>query len=577
MFELRSFACTASLFAALTIPSTTTLAADAPAEPVVVGAAPENEADVVRLPNGKLKVLYNERGKFVGSITSRDDGRTWSEPQKEFDVASETGHAIQVLVDPQGELQVYYMVIDRSQGGRKLNVDYFLDLWLATSTAGRTRWSEPRRIYHGGVGALRGSARLKSGRIVIPFSTAHPERKAGPPIGYFYTTAVYSDDHGATWRESASQLTAPCYAGYNGGNYGAVEPTMVELNDGRAWMLIRTQTGRMYESYSHDGADWSPAVATRFFGSNSPAMFRRLDDGRLLLVWNNAQTQPLHAGKGVYSGRDAIHAAVSSDEGRTWRGFREVYRDPTRHESPDLRNDRGTAYPDAVQTATGHIVLVTGQGTGRRTILRIDPAWLTATHCEDDFSGALPGGGPEGWHVYQEIGPVERFWRARRLGAQLVAHPDDSTRRVLSVGRRDAEPGAGAIWNFPAGRRGTLTLSLRVGDGFGGATVALADRLFAPCDDTIASEALSMLTIARGGKLPDGTTLTPNTKHELQLAWSVADQRCLVSHDGREVARLPLAKAAETFGPSYLCLRSTADSSDPNGILIERVAVDVEP
>ena len=85
------------------------------------------------------------------------------------------------------------------------------------------------------------------------------------------------------------------------------------------------------------------------------------------------------------------------------------------------------------------------------------------------------------------------------------------------------------------------------------------------------------LTIERGGKLPGGTQLTPGQKHELQLAWNSAEKACRVSLDGRELARLPLVQAAETFGPSYLCVRSTAAEPDTRGLMIERVSVDAEP
>lgn len=536
------------------------LMAAAPAEPQVVGTFPENEADVVRLPDGSLKIFYNERGKFVGSMTSTDDGRTWSEPVKEFDVTGETAHAIQVLLDRHGELQVYYLVIARN--GRKLGVDYFLDLWRCATVDGRKRWSQPQMAYHGAVGALRGIVQMKSGRIVVPFSTAHPERKAGPPIGNFYTTAVYSDDDGATWQLSPSQLTAPCYDGYNGGNYGAVEPTAVELNDGRLWMLIRTQTGRMYESFSRDGAEWSPAEPSRFYGSNSPAMFRRLDDGRLLLIWNNAQVGPKHDGQGVYSGRDAIHAALSNDDGRTWRGFRELYRDPTRHGTSDVRNDRGTAYPDAVQTRDGAIVVVTGQAADRRAILRFTPDWLLATHAEDDFSQGL-----DQWHAFQEVGPATRFFRERRMGAQLVAHPDDSSKKVLSIGRRDDEPAAGAIWNLTNGRKGKLTMRVRVEKNFGG-ELHLADRLFQPWDDSRSS--LFYIPL-------EGPEVRPGQWQTLIIEWDVEKISCTSTLDGKAFWLCATMDFPKTFGISYLHLRSTAKNRDPIGLLVESVSVDVEP
>jgi hypothetical protein len=295
-------------------------------------------------------------------------------------------------------------------------------------------------------------------------------------------------------------------------------------------------------------------------------MLRRLDDGRLLVMWNNAQVGPKHEGQGVYSGRDAIHAALSDDDGKTWRGFREVYRDPTRHTQSDVRNDRGTAYPDAVQARDGAIVVVTGQAADRRAILRLDPDWLISTHRDDDFTHGL-----DGWHAMQEIGPAQRFFRERRIGAQLVALPDDSTKQVLTVGRRDDEPAAGAVWNFPAGRKGTLTLRIRTSPDFGGATVSLADRLFQPTDDAITRDALFSLRLAAGDRL------TPDRIHHLRFTWDVSRKECIVWLDDVELGRPPLNDVAETFGPSYLCVRSTAEKIAPQGLMIENVAVDVEP
>ncbi|MBN8624903.1 MAG: exo-alpha-sialidase [Planctomycetes bacterium] len=554
---------------ALAFCAATSLAAE-PSAPVVVGTFPENEADVVRLANGTLKIFYNQRGEYVGSLTSQDDGRTWSAPQKEFAVSGETAHAMQVLLDRRGELQVYWLGIRR--GGRKLGVDYFLDLWQATTRDGGRSWNEPRRVHEGAIGALRGIVQTQTGRIVIPFSTAHPKRKAGPPIGYFYTTAVYSDDDGQTWQTSPSQLTATCFEGYNGGNYGAVEPTIVERQDGTLWMLIRTQTGRMYESSSADGREWSEAKPSGLYGSNSPAMLRRLDDGRLLVCWNNAQVPPRHEGQGVYGGRDALHAAISDDDGKTWRGAREVYRDPTRHgQGVELRNDRGTAYPDAVQTKDGAIVLVTGQGEGRRAIIRFRPEWLLETTQTDDFSRGL-----EQWHAQQEVGPAQRFFRKRREGAQLIPHPDDPKRQVLSIGKRDAEPPAGAVWNFPQTANGELTLRVRAGADFQEATLGLTDRLFLPTDESYkgaASFGIQLATRMVPQKGIQSLALTPHNWHELKFAWSNEGRwQLLIELDGKKMSGLENSNLnLDDLEFGYLYIRSNADNVDRLGLLVERV------
>src|SRR5690606_36852241 len=182
----------------------------------------------------------------------------------------------------------------------------------------------------------------------------------------------YSDDGGRTWVNTGAALTAPCDPDYNGVNVGATEPAIIELKDGRLWMLMRTQTGYLYESFSSDrGETWTPAVASRFPSHNGPAALARMPDGRIELFCDNSAPVSKYDGRGVYGGRDALHAAVSIDDGCTWRGFREVYRDPHRNDIGEPRGDRGTGYPSASALPDGRALLFTGQMEGRRAMLLI--------------------------------------------------------------------------------------------------------------------------------------------------------------------------------------------------------------
>ena len=173
------------------------------------------------------------------------------------------------LLDRDGEL---HFVIPKVRGeGREPNVDRFIDLYHLRSKNGQTEWTEPRRIYEGYCGSIQGLCQLNSGRIVAPFADWRPRVPRTPPTGPNVTTSVYTDNGGRTWERSPANLTAPCREGYNGANYGACEPALIELNDERVWMLIRTQAGELYESFSPDGSAWSDARPSGFVSSNSPA------------------------------------------------------------------------------------------------------------------------------------------------------------------------------------------------------------------------------------------------------------------------------------------------------------------
>jgi hypothetical protein len=522
--------------------------------------APNYANACVTLADGTLESFFrrgNSDGVFIFRVRSTDHARTWSAPESIVKLEPGGWGGPMPLLDQDGEV---HFVIPKLRGeGRKPAVDRFLDLWHLRSTSQRTQWSEPVRIFEGYVGAQQGVFQLTNGRILVPFAEWLPGVPTAPPSGPSVTTCVYSNDGGKTWLRSGAKLTAPCHEGYNGSNYGACEPTLIELKDGRVWMLIRTQDGYLYESYSPDGIEWSEAKRSRFPSSNSPAFPIRLADGRMVLFWNNCVMPPRVGEDGVYGGRDALHAAISTDEGQSWSGFREVYADPTRNASPPKSGDRGTAYPHATVTHEGKILLVSGQGASLRRRFLIDPEWLLEKEFEHSFDSL------DAWHVFKSFGRPARYWRDRTQGPQLIPHPDTPDKQVLHIRRPDDRDADGAALNFPAGSRGRMTLRLRAQPGFAGATVALTDRYFDPSDDN--GEKLAVFA----WKLD----VEPGQWHTVELAWDLANQRCAVQIDGKAAGTLE-AKRAAPNGLSYLRLRSTAPAVDTAGVLIESVKGQIE-
>jgi hypothetical protein len=290
----------------------------------------------------------------------------------------------------------------------------------------------------------------------------------------------------------------------------------------------------------------------------------------LLVIWNHCEMPPRHDGAGVYGGRDALHAAISSDDGASWRGFREIYRDPTRDESPPKRGDRGTAYANAVEIDAGKVLVATGQGPARRMLI-VDPDWLLETRHSDDFSAGL-----QAWSVFKSFGPAIRWWRDRTTGAGLVTHPDTPHRQVLHLGRAAGEEPDGAVWNFPAGQNVTVTLRTRLEPNFGGATIALVDRFFEPTDRRAVDLAIASCTITPNGQIGDGPVLSADGWHEIRLACRVKQRDARLLLDG--ALSHPLAiNEPSPVGVSYLWISSDAQTSDTGGLLVERVSAEVEP
>lgn len=530
--------------------------------------SPLTYSNPARLEDGTLiRYGVDRRKNRLNSQTSSDGGRTWGEATFECEILPGT-YNVMPLMSHDGEIHLASMVARGD--GRKIAVDRFIDIWHYRTTDKRTKWEKPNVIFQGYCGALLDFKQLSTGRLVCPFAWWVPNRPVAPPVGANLCTVFYSDDAGRTWTKSTSDLSSPCYPNFVGNNYGADEPCILELKDGRLWMLMRTQTGFLYESFSSDqGETWCDARPSRFVCSSSPPMLWRIPDGRIVVIWNNCESPPAHDGAGVYVNRDALHGAVSDDEGKTWRGFREVYRDPHESQTPP-NTDRGSAYPTPPVWANGRFVFLTGQGVGRRNLVSVDPRWLTLAHAEDDFSAGLGQ-----WIVFKPIGPASRYRRERIPGPPLVDHPTKPDAKVLHLRKPDEHDADGALWNFPNGVKGTLTLRLMPKPGFGGASIVLTDRSFKPTDDHSERLAVFAVTIRPDGKLGDGPQLALDKWHTLAFGWDLRTRNCTLSIDGRKALTLKQLNATGN-GLSYLHLRSKAAKVDAAGVFIESVSVDID-
>lgn len=122
------------------------------------------------------------------------------------------------------------------------------------------------------------------------------------------------------------------------------EEQMVELSDGRWWVLIRTKTG-LCESYSSDrGRTWSAPVESKLGHPNSRLFITKLPSGNLLLVKHGKIGEQPEGVK--WKVRKDLRAFVSSDDGRTWEGGL-------------LLDERtGVAYPDGDVAKDGTITVV---------------------------------------------------------------------------------------------------------------------------------------------------------------------------------------------------------------------------
>lgn len=273
-----------------------------------------SEGDIVKLKDGSLLLGYSEfvgrdssdfaQGRIAGKI-SRDGGRTWSAP---FVIAPNEGKmntmSPSFLRLRSGKLGMAYMM-KNSQADNRV-------LFRTSSDDGRS-WNAPVRVIptagYWGINNAR-LVQLKSGRILAPLWFVNGWNKSH----HTQDEVAYSDDEGQTWRQSEI-VDVPQ------GRRGADEPGVVELRDGRVLMIIRTDMGKIYRSYSSDGgARWTHAEPTVLDSPTAPATIARIPStGDLLLIWNNRPPGPTHM-----QDRFPLTAAISRDEGQTWEQIRNL-------------------------------------------------------------------------------------------------------------------------------------------------------------------------------------------------------------------------------------------------------------
>jgi predicted neuraminidase len=165
---------------------------------------------------------------------------------------------------------------------------------------------------------------------VPAWSTGYTEKQT--PL--LHGVAISSDE-GRTWRLHGAVAAPPW----------PLENMIVELNDGRLWMLIRTSSGVLWQSHSSDkGRTWSAGEPSSIKSPGSRFFIRRLASGSLLLVNHHN-----------FTGRSHLTARLSTDDGATW------------NDGLLLDERAGVSYPDGVQDKDG-LVWITydrdRQGTG---------------------------------------------------------------------------------------------------------------------------------------------------------------------------------------------------------------------
>lgn len=275
--------------------------------------------------------VTEDQDNYVVVIHSADGGETWSKPLFAIDQpGAPRQYDPSLWYAPDGKLHLYWSQRP-GEDGASADV-YTISCENPNSVP---VWQKNPEYVTAGI-MMNKPISDSRGRWIFPVSVwnvkwAEPEgfdqSSAGPSGAWF----VVSEDEGKTYTKLGRGYTPPEMALFD-------EHSIVEMKDGRFWMMNRTQRG-IGNFYSSDGGKtWTDFQPSEIPHTSSRTFLRRLKSGNLIFVKNGPIDKD--------TGRSQMTAFISRDDGKTWEGGL-------------LLDERvNVSYPDGDQTPDGTIFII---------------------------------------------------------------------------------------------------------------------------------------------------------------------------------------------------------------------------
>jgi len=305
----------------------------------------KHPASITELDGGDLYISYYGGSGEYGTDTAvygcrlKPDDKEWSQPEVIADTPDRSEGNPVVWQAPDGLVWLFY-------------VNRYGNTWSSSRVKGKISkdgartWSDSFMLtFEEGTMVRDRPIVLDNGDYLLPLyhETGEDTEKTAATTSSFF---MRYDPKKKTWTET-NRIHSPT------GNLQA-EPVQITKDYlvcylRRGGDYLPTDHGYTLRAESRDGGyTWSDAVPSRFKNPNSGVSFLKLQNGHLVLVYNDNMND-----------RTPLTVAISTDGDKTYPYSRNI-----------MGGDNTYAYPYAIQTRDGkiHVVCTTNQ---RRTILHL--------------------------------------------------------------------------------------------------------------------------------------------------------------------------------------------------------------
>lgn len=287
-------------------------------EDFVFSRAPFSEchaSTIVEAEEGRFLVAFfagtEEGNRDVAIWLSKVEGGSWGQPiRTAWDEGAPCWNPV-LFKDVSGRIYLFYKIGPSPE------------TWSGVYTLSEDNgisWSNPHYLAAGLLGPVKNKPIIMSNGEIICGTSVE---------GYKAWTCWVEIVGGARWEKFG-----PIY--YEGVNKGVIQPSIVELSNGKLRMFMRSteRIGRICSADSSDyGRTWSRAYATGLSNPNSGIDCAKLRSGAIVMVYND---DVIH--------RSPLSVAASSDGGETWKKIL------------DLETAEGEfSYPSVIQGLDGSI------------------------------------------------------------------------------------------------------------------------------------------------------------------------------------------------------------------------------